>query len=1234
MEKEEHKLEELAEVEEQEAEETTPLVRNSRNGGDDSKILPKYGVEINGGVSNGASQNENEELIIPADNQKMEEIDWVLENEAINGGEESEKKVLENGAEAINGGKNSKANLVFHDKAEGVGVNPIPAYICKTLILEDPARTKHDVSSLDPVIQFNVASVINNQQGEEGKEDGVLSSGGLPSESSSQEGVDSISTYIIREPFLKGPAIYAISSLDPVIQLSGALVINNQHEEEDKENGILSSDALSSDSSSQEVAGVDSTSTYIIREPFLKGPPEHVVTSLDPVIQLNGASVINNQHEEEDKENGISSSDALSSDSSSQEGVDSTSTYIIREPFLKGPAIYAISSLDPVIQLNGASVINNQHEEEDKENGVSSSDVLSSESSSQEGVDSISTYIIREPFLKGPAEHVVSSLDPQLNGASVINNQHEEEDKENGISSSDALSSDSSSQEDLIAGVNSTSTYLIREPILKGPAKYIVPSLEFNGASEISNQSEEIEKNSISETIRGPSKEIESEETELINEDDLEITESEVERVIRKQTTHDLYCPNCKSCITKRVILSKRKRRIMIPDEEVKRPKTETVAVGTVSEDQVHQEGDVGNDETQTQPIDEDDHDRCPAIFRCLSCFSIFIPTGDGFQLFRSFGGRSGKENARDGQTPDVKKSWFDIFKPNRQKTLVEEGNSSETNVQQVSSAIPSSSPARVSGWPLVLQDTAPPARAPARLKGTTADEIRDLKLPLLVDELDAVLPTDQQTEPKPSREFQTIRDKDVVQLPQPSVSTAEHADGTLISVSIPHTEQDIKATIVTTSILDSINVDSRSSDSGNSSETKVQQVSLAIPSSSPARAPARLKGTTAEAAAHEDRDLKLPLLDKLDAVLAADQQTEPKPIREVQTIQDNDIVQLPQPSVDADATLISVSIPHNEQDVRATIVTTSILDSRNVDSSIDTGEVYPAEVPQKVTTTTTVDFRHDMPLRTSIISDIGDAPSAQGVGNDTRITIIDTHPVTTITLPTVSQSGTQTSAAEREGLGAREERKVEVIKSIVYGGLAETMTSLSVVASAAGGGASTLNVFTLGAANLIGGLFIIAHNLWDLRCDRPEEQLSNEVTEQADRYRQLLGRRQNFALHAFVAIIAYIVFGLVPPVVYGFSFRGSDDKQMKLLMVAAASLVCILVLTVGKAYVQRPPKPYLQTVMTFLIVGISVSGVSYAAGGLVERLLEKLGLFEPSSAAANLLVPEMRSVGSGWASY
>lgn len=210
----------------------------------------------------------------------------------------------------------------------------------------------------------------------------------------------------------------------------------------------------------------------------------------------------------------------------------------------------------------------------------------------------------------------------------------------------------------MVAGVETTPTYIVEEQILKGPGhiKFDVSSLDFivqnNSGSKINNRFvEEIEEendisspnpqHSDSSSEEGersryePSREIESAEVDLINEDDLEIAELDVERVIQKQTTHDLYCPNCKSCITKRVILRKRKRRIRILDEDVKRNKTGTAVgpqLGTVStqspEDQVHQEGEVGIDDAQEPTVDEDGRDREPDIFRCLSCFSFFIPTG------------------------------------------------------------------------------------------------------------------------------------------------------------------------------------------------------------------------------------------------------------------------------------------------------------------------------------------------------------------------------------------------------------------------------------------------------------------------------------------------------------------------------------------------------------------------------------------------------------------------------
>lgn len=130
MEKEEQKLE-LAEMEEQDAEETTPLVRKSRNG-DEGKISETPDVGGDGEASNGVSMSngghaiqsengaQNEGLKSPsAEEQKMEGSDRLLENkqESINGDHEIEETggVLGNG----NGEKNSE-NLVYHDKFEGI----------------------------------------------------------------------------------------------------------------------------------------------------------------------------------------------------------------------------------------------------------------------------------------------------------------------------------------------------------------------------------------------------------------------------------------------------------------------------------------------------------------------------------------------------------------------------------------------------------------------------------------------------------------------------------------------------------------------------------------------------------------------------------------------------------------------------------------------------------------------------------------------------------------------------------------------------------------------------------------------------------------------------------------------------------------------------------------------------------------------------------------------------------
>ncbi|XVF12795.1 hypothetical protein REPUB_Repub08aG0150600 [Reevesia pubescens] len=215
--------------------------------------------------------------------------------------------------------------------------------------------------------------------------------------------------------------------------------------------------------------------------------------------------------------------------------------------------------------------------------------------------------------------------------------------------------------------------------------------------------------------------------------------------------------------------------------------------------------------------------------------------------------------------------------------------------------------------------------------------------------------------------------------------------------------------------------------------------------------------------------------------------------------------------------------------------------------------------------------------------------------------------------LAPLTQSRTQNECG---GADVGEANEWEILKSIVYGGLVESITSLGVVSSAAGAGAGTLNILALGLANLIGGLLVIIHNLIELKNDKPRGG-SSEINVEEDRYQTVLGQRKNFVLHVTLAILSFLIFGLVPPVVYGFSFRKSDDKDFKLAAVAGASLVCIILLALGKGHVRKPHSAYFRTVSYYVVMGITASGISYAVGELINKLVDRLGLFESSSAVS-----------------
>ncbi|KAI3967453.1 hypothetical protein MKX01_012263 [Papaver californicum] len=271
-----------------------------------------------------------------------------------------------------------------------------------------------------------------------------------------------------------------------------------------------------------------------------------------------------------------------------------------------------------------------------------------------------------------------------------------------------------------------------------------------------------------------------------------------------------------------------------------------------------------------------------------------------------------------------------------------------------------------------------------------------------------------------------------------------------------------------------------------------------------------------------------------------------------------------------------------------------------------------------------------------NVILDIVDAPIGSGDSPSVQLNIIPAAPL----VPPAW--GTESLVNEQGNVTATRSREWDILKSIVYGGLAEAITSLGVVSSAAGADATTLNIVALGMASLVSGLLVMIHGLGELKSDQ-HERVTVVEDKKVDRYEELLGRRHNFPRHAAVVVLSYLVFGLLPPIIYGFSFRYSNNKDYKMLSVAAVSLICIILLAIGKAHTHRPPRSnssYIKSILYFVSIGLAASGLSFVLGKVVKKLLERFALLEAHAAfspsASFLLNQTIPSVAesSAWASY
>ncbi|KAM0840989.1 hypothetical protein ACQ4PT_059307 [Festuca glaucescens] len=557
---------------------------------------------------------------------------------------------------------------------------------------------------------------------------------------------------------------------------------------------------------------------------------------------------------------------------------------------------------------------------------------------------------------------------------------------------------------------------------------------------------------------------------EHVTEVQPEIEEYDLEKILDQQETHDLYCPNCKSCITRRVILRKRKRTVTLttPNEQPKRPHTEEA------------------------PLAQSNGQEAPDVFRCLSCFSFFIPTGCSFNIFRIFG-------RRDQQV--------DVLPPPASEDMPPSENCTSW---LLSCFQPGDSPNQAAAHPLqtpLLHDTATSGDTTTTATATSASYVH-------------------------------IHDTVV----KPEQSTEESSSSTHQTTTTTTTTTTTSATATTSST------------------------------------------TTLAAASTSSHTLSaIEDIDKMEVITG--EMPPPKP---------------------AGGAILGSNHLIGQEDVQGA-ATEALWNGSFHTPAIGTPGVK-VDSPNVTNIAPVIIPRCEIP--TSPNPQAADPPHVA-----------------------VSVSEDVNPAAPRP----QQRDDWDILKAIVYGGLVESITSLSVVLAAASSGAKTLDIFILGIANLIGGLPLIFHNIADLR----DIQDVDGNDERVGHYWVNLGRRSKAQLHMIMALLSYIVFGLLPPALYGLSFRESNDRENKMMAVAAASLACIALLALGKAHVKSRPRTYFKTLMYYLTIAVSCSGLSYVAGVLITRILVSYGVIDEGASGAPPAPPGLslfpHAVGaktSPWASF
>ncbi|CAK9858926.1 unnamed protein product [Sphagnum jensenii] len=230
--------------------------------------------------------------------------------------------------------------------------------------------------------------------------------------------------------------------------------------------------------------------------------------------------------------------------------------------------------------------------------------------------------------------------------------------------------------------------------------------------------------------------------------------------------------------------------------------------------------------------------------------------------------------------------------------------------------------------------------------------------------------------------------------------------------------------------------------------------------------------------------------------------------------------------------------------------------------------------------------------LREGLLKENPDTANTDSPTTDISASIPEVYETTSVTTTVIQ---VHDAPPMPEAVTAATVSKVqEYLKSVVYGGLDVSLISLGVVASAAGGDAKTRTVLAMGLANLIFGSISFFHKVIELHKESPRQ------------FTETVG--QSFLLNGCLAFLSFLVFGSLPTLTFGFSFRQSNNHDYKMLATVVVSVISVMLLGCAKVFAKVTQRSYFATLSALIMTGVVAAVAGFYTGEYFSKLLAQFG--------------------------